>query len=193
MACRLVIAGGDGAQVLELVEEALDQVALTIEGEVGLARDPAIGLGWHDRGDRLCVAGLDQRIGVIRLVRQAGLRLGMLQQRLGLAEIAGLAGRQGEGNGMAQRSDQGMDLGGQSASRTSAGLVLAPFFRAPALGWWARTMVASSILYALSRSCANVLKTRSKTPLLAQRSKRCQTLCQSPKRPGRWHQAMPAR
>jgi hypothetical protein len=50
-----------------------------------------------------------------------------------LAEIRGLAWGQGEGDGIAQSIDEGVDFGGQSASGAADGLVAAVFFRAPAL------------------------------------------------------------
>jgi len=54
------------------------------------------------------------------------------QQRLGLAKIGGLSGRQRQGDRIAESIDDDVDLGGQSASGASDGL-LAVFFRAPAL------------------------------------------------------------
>ena len=47
---KLVEAGGNGAIVLDLVEEAFDEVALAIECEVGLARRLSVRL----RGDDWC-------------------------------------------------------------------------------------------------------------------------------------------
>jgi hypothetical protein len=54
-----------------------------------------------------------------------------------------LAAGQEEADRVAQRVDQGVDLGAQSAARASDRLVLIGFFWAPALCWWARTMVLS--------------------------------------------------
>ena len=61
---------------------------------------------------------------------------------------------QKEANRVGQRVDQGVDLGAQSAARAANRLVLAGFFLAPALCWWARTMVLSIIAYSLSASAA---------------------------------------
>jgi hypothetical protein len=36
-----VVVGGDGAKVLEFVEEALDEIALTVEGEIAGQRHRA--------------------------------------------------------------------------------------------------------------------------------------------------------
>ena len=74
-------------------------------------------------------------------------------------------------DGIAEGIDQDMDFGRQSAARAAVRL-LAVFFRAPALCWWARTIVASIIMYSLSWSLPNSLKMRSKTPLFAHLPKR---------------------
>ena len=44
---KLIVAGGGSAVLLELVEEALDEIALTVEGEIGFCapRDD-----WLSRG-----------------------------------------------------------------------------------------------------------------------------------------------
>jgi hypothetical protein len=41
---KFVVARGDGAKVLEFVEEVLDEIALAVEREVAGARGLAIGL-----------------------------------------------------------------------------------------------------------------------------------------------------
>ena len=130
---ELVVSCGDAAEVLELVEEALDEVALAVEREVAMARGDAIGLGRDDRGDAPRLQGQDQGVGVIGLVGQEGPRADPGQQQLGLAKIAGLTGRQRDADRIAQGIDDDVDLGGQSASGAADGLVLAVFFRAPAL------------------------------------------------------------
>jgi hypothetical protein len=65
-----------------------------------------------------------------------------------------LAAGQKEADRVAERIDQAMDLGAQSATRSTDHLILAGFFGAPALCWWARTMVLSIIAYSLSASAA---------------------------------------
>ncbi len=54
---ELVITGGDGTEVFELVEEALDEVALAVEGGVDRAADADVALA-GDMGSR--AAGLDE-------------------------------------------------------------------------------------------------------------------------------------
>ncbi|ESZ53698.1 hypothetical protein X729_31105 [Mesorhizobium sp. L103C131B0] len=99
----LVIAGGDGAEVLEPVEEPLDEIALAVEREIGLARRDAVGLGWDDRRDSSVLKGSDEGIGVVGLVRKKGLRVDLVEQRLSLAKMGGLARGQREADGVAPR------------------------------------------------------------------------------------------
>ena len=62
-----------------------------------------------------------------------------------------------------------MDFGRQtSAGATDTFLGAIPFF-APALCWWARTIVLSIWAYSLSASAASTSKTRCQTPHLLQR------------------------
>lgn len=132
-------------------------VDILVIGALGLA----VGFGRDDRG----FAGGGERfddalVGVIGLVGQQG---------VGPVQIMGLAGREQEGQRIAQRIDEGVDPGAQSAPAAPDGFVAAVFFRAPALCWWARTMVESIIAYSLSASAAKALNSRSHTPLAAQR------------------------
>lgn len=132
-------------------------VEVLVIGAPGLA----VGLGRDDRG----FAGGGERFddalaGVIGLVGQQG---------VGPVQIMGLAGGEQEGQRIAQRIDEGVDPGAQSAPAAPDGFVAAVFFRAPALCWWARTMVESIIAYSLSASAAKALNSRSQTPLAAQR------------------------
>ena len=113
----------------------------------------------------------DQRIGIVGFVAQQGLWLGVFEQGLGASQIVDLPGREHQIDRIAQGIDKDMNFGGQSAAGSADGL-FAVFFRAPALCWCARTIVASIIMYSLSWSLANSLKTRSKTALFAHRLKR---------------------
>lgn len=122
-------------KMLHLIEEPLDEVALAIEREVALARCDAIGFRRDDGGDSSPRQGPDQGVGVIGLVGQEGLRTDFNQQRLGLAKVGRLSGREREGDRIAQSIDDRVDLGGQPAAGAADGLVFAAFFRAPALCW----------------------------------------------------------
>ena len=108
-------------------------------------------------------------MGVVGLVCDDSLRSSVLEQDVSTLEIMGLPGREEKSRRIAQRIDRGMDLGAQAASAASEGLLvrIPPF--APALCWWARTMVASIIAYSLSASCAKASNTLCQTPLLLHR------------------------
>ena len=73
---------------------------------------------------------------------------------VGPDQVVCLASGQEEADWVAQCIDQGVYLGAQSTARSPDRLVLAGFFSAPALCWWARTMVLSIIAYSLSASAA---------------------------------------
>ena len=112
----LIVAGGDTSEVVELVEEPLDEVAFAVECEVAMLWRDAVGFGRDDRSDFPFPQGLDEGVSVIGLVSKKGLGIDTFQQRLGLAEVGGLARGQGEADRVAQRVDERVYLGGQSAS-----------------------------------------------------------------------------
>ena len=78
------------------------------------------------------------------------------------------------------------------STRSGCGRWLAShlFLGAPALCWWARTMVLSIIAYSLSASAARCSNTRCHTPVLLQRLNRRCVFFQSPKRSGRSRHGM---
>ena len=118
--------------MLEQIEQALDEIAFAIKREVARSRGLAVGLGRDDRGDLALREGVDERIGIISLVADQGLWVGVFDQRLGASQIVVLSGRQHQRDGIAQRIDERMDLRGQSAARAPDRLRTV-FFRAPAL------------------------------------------------------------
>ena len=95
----------------------------------------------------------DPLVGIERLVGDQRIGLHRGQKVVGSHQIVRLAAGQKEADRVPQSIDQGMDLGAQSAARAPDRLV-AVFFWAPALCWWARTMVLSIIAYSLSASAA---------------------------------------
>src|ERR1700733_1113148 len=131
----LLVSGGDRTKLLDLGEEVLDQMARRIERSVVVARRGPVG-PWRDH--RGLTSGRQRlkyaRVGVERLVGDQHISL--------------------HGGQQAVSPNQGVDLGAQSAARASDCLILASFFWAPALCWWARTMVLSIIAYSLSASAA---------------------------------------
>ena len=129
---ELVVTRCDSTKVLEFVEEALDEVALAIEGEVARQRDRAARMGRNDRNDLPVGEGFDEGISVIGLVTDQSRWIGIRKQRRCTSEVAGLAWRKHQLDGIAQGIDERVNFGAQSAAR-SADRLLAVFFLAPAL------------------------------------------------------------
>jgi hypothetical protein len=100
-------------------------------------------------GDSPLGEGVDQRIGVVGLVADQRIWIDVFDQQLRASQIMGLSWREHQFDGIAQSVDERVDFGGQPAAG-SADRLRAVFFRAPALCWCARTMVASIIMYSLS-------------------------------------------
>ena len=131
---EFVVARGDGTKVLEFIEEALDEVALAIEREIATARRLAVGSWRNHRRDVAPSERIDKWVSVEGLVAKHRPRIDGVEQRLRASQIVGLSGREHHFDGVAERIDQNMDFGGQSAAR-AADRLLAVFFRAPALCW----------------------------------------------------------
>ena len=102
-------------------------------------------------------------------------------------------GGQQEAQRVAEGVDQSVDFGAQSALAAADRLIVIFFLGAPALCWWARTMVLSIIAYSLSASAARCSKRRCHAPFLAQRLNRLCEFFQSPNRSGKSRQGIPAR
>ena len=131
---KFVVACGDGAKVLEFIEEALDEIAFAVEREVAIPRDLAIGL-WGDHGGDLPPGeSVDQRISIVSLIADQGLWIDVIDQRLRASQIVGLPWREHQLDWVAQGIDERVDFGRQSAAG-SADRLSAVFFRAPALCW----------------------------------------------------------
>ena len=113
-------------KVLEQIEEALDQIAFTIECELHsrlmfrLVLGGMTGLRRTDRRHKLC-----------RQSRPLGWRSRLTVRA---SKVMILAGRKHEFDKIAQSVDERMNFGRQSAARSAARL-RAVFFRAPALCW----------------------------------------------------------
>ena len=131
---EFVVARGDGAKVFEFIEEALDEIALAIECEVAGPWRLAVGLWWNHRSNVALSERVEQRVGVVGLITNQGMRIGIVEQQLGASQIVGLPRREPHLDRIAEGIDEGVDFGGQSAAR-SADRLLAVFFRAPALCW----------------------------------------------------------
>jgi hypothetical protein len=131
--CGLVIAGGDGPELLELGEEVLDQMPGLVEVFVKGARCRP-GLPRWDHG---CLAGVSQRleyplVGIERLVGDERLGLKVGQQGIGSGQIVRLTAGQMKADRITKGIHQRVDLGGQPALAAADGLVGPCFLGAPA-------------------------------------------------------------
>ena len=129
-----VVAGGDCPELFEFGEEILNQMARLVEVPIVVPRHAAIGFGGNDGR----FAGLGQRfddplVGIERLVADQHVGLHVWQEVVSTDEIVRLATGEEEGDRVAQRIDQRVDLGAQSAARAPDRLVFFGFFLAPAL------------------------------------------------------------
>ena len=130
---ELFIARGDAPELFEFVEEPLDQVALGIEREVAATRRLAVRLGRDDGDDACGSETVEEAVGIVGLISDEGLRRGLGDELRGRHEVVHLAWGERQDKRIAQGIDEGMDLGAQTSSGASDGLVLAPLFSAPAL------------------------------------------------------------
>ena len=130
--CGLVVASGDGPELLELGEKVLDQVACRVEVVVEGARYLA-GLA---RGDHRRLASLGQRlehprVGIECFVGDERLGLKLREQGIGSSQVMVLTTGEMKADWIAERIHQRVDLGGQPALAAADGLILANFLGAP--------------------------------------------------------------
>ncbi len=123
---EFVVACRDGAKVLNFIEEALDEIALAVECEIAIALGLSIGFGRNYGRDFSLRKAIDERISVVGLVCDQGLRIGIFNQALGASQIVDLPCREPIG-GIAQGVDEGVNFCCQSATRSADSLV-AVFF-----------------------------------------------------------------
>jgi len=124
-------AGGEATEGLELVDEALDHMALVVEmpvvghdtGAARMRRDHRVGTEGCDRGaDAL---GIVRRVGDHLLGRLA------VEQRFGLGGVVRLARGEDRAHQLAERVDERVEPAAQAAPRTAKRLI-GPVFFAPA-------------------------------------------------------------
>ena len=109
-------------------------MARLVEVAIEFAGHAAIGLRRDHGGFAGGCQGLDNPlIGIKRLVADQHVGLQIPQQVIGTNQIMRLAAGQMKADRIAQRIDQGMNLGAQPAPGASDRLILADFFWAPAL------------------------------------------------------------
>ena len=120
-----VVAGCDRPELSELAKEILDPVALFVEFSIELARRQAV---WSRR-DYGGFASRRQRIeysaiGIEGAICDQQVGGHMRQQRIGPDQVVRLSRRQQQAQRIAERVDQCMDLGAQTAAAAAKRLVL---------------------------------------------------------------------
>ena len=148
---ELVIAGGDAAELLQLVEEPLDEIAFFVKRLVVGERRAAIGFG-HDRLGLTRKDSLAQVIRVITLVGDDGFSLETFDEVMRLCDVVALPWPEKKPDGIAERVGGGVDLRAQSAPRSAQTLGIRPplAIRAPAER---RTERGSIACWRASRGC----------------------------------------
>jgi hypothetical protein len=134
---ELVIAGGDAAELLQLVEEPLDEIAFFVKRLVVGERRAAIGFGRDDRLGLTRKDSLAQVIRVITLVGDDGFSLETFDEVMRLCDVVALPWPEKKPDGIAERVGGGVDLRAQSAPRSAQTLGIRPplAIRAPAACW----------------------------------------------------------
>ena len=167
-----VVSACDGAEHLELGEEVLDEVAGAVEVRIVFAPIGAVDFGRDHGGNAQPLERSDHALVCIicAVGEQRSEAAGELgDEGVGPVQVVEVAGRQVDGDRVAERVAERVDLGGQPALAAADRLGLAgpPF--APALAWCAVTMVASSMAYSPSPSADKASNTRRHTPDRLQR------------------------
>jgi hypothetical protein len=140
---ELVVAGGDGSEVFDPVEEAFDEVALSVDLAIDGALDLAVALGGDVRSRTVRDDEIEDGAGVIAAIGDGIVCWAKaVEERLNGSLVGGLTRAQHEPQRQAASVHHDMNFGAQSASRSSDGVIRAPFFP-PAACWWARTMEES--------------------------------------------------
>ena len=177
-AFEFVVASGDPAELLELIEKAFDAVALAIERWI-VVQLPTAGVdGRNDRFNAIKSQTLADTVGIVAFIEGGGLEhvvgVETFVERFKLAAIMRLSRSQVQRDTAVFVHGGRVDLRGQAPTRAAQSLVGAVFFGAPAACWWARTVVESmnnaraSAKVALCKCCHN----RRQTPRFSQRRKR---------------------
>ncbi len=155
--------------MLEFAEEALDEVALSIEARIDRSLELSVALG-RDVGLSAASADeIDQVLPIIATIGDDDRRCPQAFEQTGCGSLVrSLARREREADRQSMLVDDDMDLAGQSSTRTADGVIRAPFLP-PAACWWARMIELSINCIDCGDAAANASKTRSHTPALAQR------------------------
>jgi hypothetical protein len=135
VSCGLLIAGGYRSELFDGIEESFDQVSFAIERKITLPFDLAVCLGRDNRSDAADFQPFNEAVGIIPFVADECLRRNLGEKGFSLGDLMGLAFGEAECQRVSQRIDNDVDFSRRTAARASYGVVLPPFFRAPALCW----------------------------------------------------------
>jgi len=159
----------DASEVLQLVKEALDEIAATIEALVDASLNLAVTLRGNVGVGPAASREFEQGLGVISSVGdQIAGSVQARDQRDGRFLVGRLTGGQHEADRQTLAIDDDIDLGAQSSTRTADGVIRTPFFP-PAACWWARMIELSISAMDCGDRSAKASKIRSQTPAFAHR------------------------
>jgi hypothetical protein len=124
----LFVACGDAAEVFEAAEEVLDEMTPFVHVEI--ARNPArpVAFRWDDGTGTAPVEFGPDPVGIEGLVAEQSIEIDAFDQGSDPDSVVALAGQENEAHQVSERIDQGDDLGGQAAARSSDGLISSPPF-----------------------------------------------------------------
>jgi hypothetical protein len=187
---RLLVAAGDGSEAFDIMEEALDVSAKTVQG-ARLA--PAVVLpSWIHGDDGLhpsLADRIDDRVGVVPRICDESFAGRVLDQVLRFRRVVLLTGREDDVERLPLAGGDRVELGRKTSSRAAQSIASDPPFP-PAASWCARTTVPS-MSEPTSSSTRSALKTFSQTPRLAHRAKRLYVVFHGPYRSGMSRQGAP--
>ena len=130
----LIITCGDRAKLLEFREEVLDQMPRRVHVAIEFPGLLAICLRRDYRGLSRGGEWFDYPlVGIEGLIGEQHISLHVRQELVSPNQVMCLTTGQMKANRIAERINQGMDFGAQSAARPPDRLVHAGFFLAPAL------------------------------------------------------------
>jgi len=150
---HLVEARKDTSKMLELVDQALHQMAFPIQPAVVFAQHFGTLVRRNDRFNTALQQIVDKMGCRIASISDQSFKVKPFQQVLGLGDVVPLACGQAKTQRVPQPIHRHMDFGGEAASATPQGL-LTVFFSAPAAQGWARIMVLSIMPCSISGSSA---------------------------------------
>lgn len=111
-------AGGNGSEMLDLVEEAFDEIAISVEERAERRNVDASRHGFDVRPGAALGQAVSEGVAVMGAIGEQGLSgAKAIQHIAGASAVMGLALGELEGNRIAVGVDQGVDLGRRSAAR----------------------------------------------------------------------------